>query len=271
MMETSAHQDTLEETPEPLARIGFFHFGTGHNLPLASLEFALAEKGRNEVAGSLIVLPEGFNIGKLYTDRGPCDSDPAIICRLGIISERYNVAFVAGLIVSDTSCVAPPYSSAYLIDRTLSVPLCRKQRRDRMHATNYTATYNSDICNPFFYRGLSISALICMDSPDKPRLEWLDVLRARTPPVAPPRQRVLCIPAHMDTSFRWDNLSSTMFGEMRVVLANSNPNGCGSLIVDSGTRVGFEQGQRNVVTLSALEECEAEASPEDAGTDLAGF
>src|ERR1035441_162996 len=52
------------------AKIGFFHFGKKHAEPFDELrkELERVQQCKGPLAGSLIVLPEGFNIRKLYTD-----------------------------------------------------------------------------------------------------------------------------------------------------------------------------------------------------------
>ena len=55
------------------SNVGFFRFVAGYETPVPSLETALEKHGR--VGGSLIVLPEGFNIGKYYRNEGRCNYD----------------------------------------------------------------------------------------------------------------------------------------------------------------------------------------------------
>jgi hypothetical protein len=53
------------------SKLGFFRFAADYNKPIESLENAI--KAHGDVSGSLVVLPEAFNIGKYYRDQGRCD------------------------------------------------------------------------------------------------------------------------------------------------------------------------------------------------------
>lgn len=50
------------------SKLGFFRFVGNYDKPIESLEAAI--KAHGDVGGSLIVLPEAFNIGKYYRDYG---------------------------------------------------------------------------------------------------------------------------------------------------------------------------------------------------------
>jgi hypothetical protein len=104
---------------ESVTQIGFFHFGGDHDKPVDALLKELC-KQREHLAGSLIVLPEGFSIGGGYF-RGKGskpNTDPGILRRLQYICGTFDVCFVADLIIRnpDVPQPDPPYSSAYLID-----------------------------------------------------------------------------------------------------------------------------------------------------------
>jgi hypothetical protein len=70
-------------------KLGFFRFVADYDKPLESLEAAIKTHG--DVGGSLIVLPEGFNIGKYYRDQGECNYSRSVIDRLQEIAGRFDV------------------------------------------------------------------------------------------------------------------------------------------------------------------------------------
>lgn len=106
-----------------IVKVGFFHFGHYHDSPIPELEEALLQK-RQEVRDSLIVLPEGFNIGKPYKSRGKCDTDAGVISSLHTLARVFQVAFVAGLIVDEGDAAIPPYNSGYVINSYYREPIC---------------------------------------------------------------------------------------------------------------------------------------------------
>jgi predicted amidohydrolase len=160
----------------PLTKIGFFHFGCGHDGPIPMLEAAINDSisRGGMVADSLIVLPEAFNIRKPYFDPKLPDISPNIFAELARISKARECAFVTGTIVDDTPGVNPPYSSGCLIDGSLSKPLllCRKLGRDNSEASrpsnqwsaNYTRWTGPEWCRPMLHRGIAVAAMICMDA-----------------------------------------------------------------------------------------------------------
>ena len=144
-------------------RVGFFHFGHDHDDPIGSLRKALEEAA--EVSDSLIVLPEAFNIGKKYRENGrDPDFSPRVLDHLQGIARTRGISFVAGLIIDDARGVAPPYSSAYYIDRDIERLLCRKGEDDGARV-NYTAfgPDGCDINNPIERKDACIAAMVCMD------------------------------------------------------------------------------------------------------------
>jgi hypothetical protein len=66
------HRDWRDSVPQDtnatLGRLGFFHFVQNYDQPIPSLEAELRKHDRSVIAGSLIVLPETFNLGRYYWD-----------------------------------------------------------------------------------------------------------------------------------------------------------------------------------------------------------
>lgn len=99
-----------------LQKVGFFHFGTGHDNPKVALEGALQVAlesdelpgGASRPTATLIVLPEAFNIGVPYRGEGKRDFNRSIVGELQDIAGRFHVAFVAGLIVRERCGPKPP-------------------------------------------------------------------------------------------------------------------------------------------------------------------
>src|SRR5579862_2997397 len=112
------------------SKLGFFRFVANYGDPLWSLHSALGSIGGSELCGSLIVLPEGFNIGKSYRGTGICNHETAILADLQETARRCNVAFVVGLIIKEGNSPEPPYSSAYLVDGFRANLICHKGTPD---------------------------------------------------------------------------------------------------------------------------------------------
>jgi len=116
------------------SKIGFFRFVTGYDTPVPSLKSALEKCG--SVGSSLIVLPEGFNIGKYYRNEGRCNYDRKAHEALQSLAANCNVTFVAGMIVEESNGPMPPFSSVHLIDASSCTLICRKHGDDG--SQNYT-------------------------------------------------------------------------------------------------------------------------------------
>jgi predicted amidohydrolase len=88
--------------------------------PVGALERAISE---TEIKGSLIVLPESFNLG---FHRTPNWQIPNVRGRLEALSKKHQINFIAGL----TLPVRPPkpYSSAYMFVDGSSTLMCHKLR-----------------------------------------------------------------------------------------------------------------------------------------------
>jgi predicted amidohydrolase len=212
-----------------LERIGFFHFVCDHGKPLPALIAALSE--HNEISESLVVLPEAFNIGKSYREAGPCNFNPSVLSSLCGLSRKYQVVFVAGLIVETRNEPDPPHSSAYLINGNRRRLMCHKMTPDDSKVRKYTpCTANCDVKNPVQYGDACIGAVICSDVQDSCRLGTL----ARGLDESNSALKIVCIPACMSHDyFSGDRFEDPDLKGKYVVLANSDPKGCGSFVTNT--------------------------------------
>ena len=212
-----------------LKRVGFFHFVDGRADPVGSLRAAIEIKARaRDVTGSLIVLPEAFNIGMNYYDEGCPDYDPCVLSLLRDIASLYRVGFVAGLVIEDGAGPTPPHSSVYYVDGDVQRLICHKHGSDNRESAVYTA-FDSDDCditNPIEQKGACIAAMLCMDIEQTERRE--DLVKKAASSSQP--IRAFCIPAHMSPQWqrglqRKTRLDSSLPDEslVHVVVANSNP------------------------------------------------
>jgi predicted amidohydrolase len=226
------------------SNIGFFRFVAGYDTPVPSLKTALEKHGR--VGGSLIVLPEGFNIGKYYRTEGRCNYDKRVLGALQSLAAKCNVTFVAGLIVEEPNAPNPPFSSIYLIDASSSTLICRKQGDDGY--PNYTPfSAVPDAPNPIQYGGSSIAAIVCMDC-DSPQV--FRPIEDRLSKAQGPK--IVCIPACMNKVYG-DHAIAGSWPTHHVVLANSDPHGCNSFISKDGVIVERDnRGVENSIVLSRL-------------------
>jgi hypothetical protein len=241
---------------ERATRIGFFHFGSGHGKPMKALRCALGTKALEDLKGALIVLPEGFNIGKCYHDtEADTNPEPDVIAALKAEAVKYGIAFVAALILDSHG---KKRSSAYLIDANDESTMCHKMVRDGMG--NYDPCRNCcDEHNPKPYGGALLGCLICADS-DPPRpLSWRDpsAERVRLNGVInkmPPKTTTLtifCVPAHPHTLSgsgapgAWRNYT--------VIFASScDGTDCGSSIGHLGETLAVAEGPANVIRIVDL-------------------
>jgi hypothetical protein len=189
---------------ERITKIGFFHFGSGYGAPMKALRCALAEKAQEDLKGALIVLPEGFNIGKCYHDtKADIDPEPDVIAALKAEALKYEIAFVGALILDSQR---KKRNSAYLIDADDASPMCHKMVPDGMGDYD-PCRDRCDEHNPKLYGGTLLGCLICADS-DPPRpVPWRepsverDRLNAviKKMPLGTTIPTILCIPAHPHT------------------------------------------------------------------------
>lgn len=193
-----------------LKRIGFFHFVKDHCDPFGSLRRALNEESakyeERDISGSLIVLPEAFNLGRRYYPLG----FPKITGKLGdatiplegALEELHHTAasrhtvFVAGLI-------GEQFSSAYWIDYSGPPQLmCHKMGDDK--TGQYRPWTGCDNNNPVECDDACVGALICLDALERSD-ETLEARKRREKLIdklkkCNQRYRILCIPGHMDSN-----------------------------------------------------------------------
>jgi len=225
-----------------ISRVGFFQFVKGYGHPIPELEKAI-DKSTEPVMDSLIVLPEGFNIGKRYDEPGQSNYQPNVLRELRRIALEKGVAFVAGLIVKD--CVFgrnPPYSSARLIVGRRSEIICFKHNPDGTEVGSHIEQIRNYRCcrkglcdrhNPGECDNVTIAALICRDwfteSGNKERHETLRTELSRSKAA----YKVVCVPAHthfqQPRDLNFDGTAETWKGCF-VILANSHPSGEPSFI-----------------------------------------
>jgi hypothetical protein len=221
-------------------RIGAFHLGTGHEEPIAALELELERTGGTN---ALIVLPEGFNLGKHYSSEPgiPKFERDVVLRQLSAIARRLATAFVVGLLEPEPEGSRRPHSSAYFISATKVSLMCHKQRWDG--SGHYSVCPEAaDRANPIIQADASVIAAICMDVQSSQRFAGVAIRAAR----AEKKRNFVCIPAAMgDTSwFGGATLGSSqnflkyeLNGSGNLILANSDHRGVGSFITGPDWRV----------------------------------
>jgi predicted amidohydrolase len=145
-----------------ILHVGFFHLGSQDlEEPLNAIEQSLSTySDKNMLNASLVVLPEAFNI------RGSYRNDSAAIIsdfhrELQRLSTNFQLAMVVGLIEPldeegqnfSTANLIRPGDSRFILSRKM---LCDSQ--------GPYVTCQKDCYHPVAYRGLSVSALICLDA-----------------------------------------------------------------------------------------------------------
>ena len=157
---------------EKITKVSFFHFGTGYAKPLEALESSLRAKGRDELSGALILLPEGFNIGKCYHDQAaPEQPEADVISRLKLKAGEYDIAFVATLILEFEGIRR---NCACLIDAEDDRLLCMKMVPDGM-GDYKECTSACDENNPILYGDAVLGCLICADINPSQRKSYKEV------------------------------------------------------------------------------------------------
>ena len=208
-----------------LEKLGVFHLGKNHGCPIEELVCALDEKA-GAAAGSLIVLPEGFNLGRPYCE--PLCAEPKIEEEqakriLKKLAEGYKVSFVVGLLKF-------PHNLAFLIEATgQPLPMWRKMSED---GSGHYKPWSGDQPDQVDRDGFSLVALICNDMSQTPREpEACRDARARQlAKLNPSLTPVVCVPAA-----RSDACSIVYSPEMegrQYIFANSDSR-CGSFITDT--------------------------------------
>jgi predicted amidohydrolase len=183
---------------DQITKIGFYS-PEGPEKPLERFITALTCKSQAELYGSLIVLPEAFNIGVPYGRSQSADTNPNVLNQLRRVCKKFDVCFVAGLIISTPSDVTFQYkhNSAYLIDANGFGLLCHKKNFDNQGPYS-TCLDGCDGHNAIQYRNVAVASLICMDAyaehyndeRHKELTNKLDLTQAAI--------RLVCIPAYID-------------------------------------------------------------------------
>jgi len=226
-------------------KLGAFRFVADYQTPITALESALAANADQEIGGSLIVLPEAFNIGKGYREVGDCNHDPSVLFHLEDIASRLNITFVAGLIIKTASGPDPPYSSAYVVDSSGFTLISHKAKPDYGKTPYTPCSIGCDVANPFTRGEIAIGALICVDI-DTPRHEAV-LKRLKATDTA---NRILCIPGCLGNQFSVSNITQTSPG-CYVIVANSDRWGCKSGIGKDGVVLVLDpSGDENTIILS---------------------
>ena len=105
-----------------------FHFGQGRDDPISSLNIAL--RSTQPKRGSLVVLPEAFNFGRLYSEAGgPRVGKDQLIEDLQNKGRSSDLSFVVG-ILEPMAGETFVYNSAYFIDGSGAYLMCRKMSDD---------------------------------------------------------------------------------------------------------------------------------------------
>lgn len=112
------------------SQAGFFHFVEHHSDPLGTLDAEIRSAG--DVADSLVVLPEAFNLGRPYgteQEKPSAYERDSLVAELQERSRQQRIIFVAGLL-DPVPAGERPRSSAYLIDGEGCHPICHKCTSD---------------------------------------------------------------------------------------------------------------------------------------------
>jgi predicted amidohydrolase len=183
---------------EQITKIGFYSPERPED-PLERFISVLERKTDDDLKGSLIVLPEAFNIGVGYSrNETEVDTSPTILGQLQNVCTDFDVCLVAGLILTfanNPTYGKEPYNSAYLVDTSGFGLLCHKQRSDNQGPYSNCLT-GCDGHNAVQYRNVAVASLICMDAykqwegeRDKTLMKRLSLMHST---------RLLCIPAYIE-------------------------------------------------------------------------
>lgn len=227
------------------SKLGFFHFGKPCGNAIEALEAELKKEDTDEVAGSLIVLPEYFNVDGDYC---PLAGFPA---QLQGTCKRLRVTFVVPLIAEEAS-YSSRYNSAYLIDQHCVALICHKHmsdnlpnRRDNWKA--YQALQEGcDHENPTWHNDTWIGALICMDAgngADERCRRLIEKLRLRSVSVF---DRIMCVPAKPSEDWAKAESLAQVWASHCLVFASSDPR------YDSFISINGETARSNAKRLSNL-------------------
>lgn len=236
-----------------LRRAGFFHFVRSHCNPLGELTKAMSEVSpTTDLAGSLIVLPEGFNLGRAYDLSSNPKDEPRLHERcvlecLRQIAASYEVAFVVGVIEIDTR-----RNSAYFVDAGTPRLMCHKIINDQSREYE-PCTSDCQGENPITYpEGTCVGALICADAIDNRPTPFEGAKaayerRCKLEAKLCGKRSLVCVPAHMDTRDNHPHICGS-----GLILANSR-SGSSSLIKDrNGRELPTSGGLQNHIHLEEV-------------------
>jgi hypothetical protein len=249
-----AAQYTTMQTVFVLRYAGFFHFVKSHCDPLGELTAAL--DCYHDVAASLIVLPEAFNLGREYDPNYTPKAKPLldehfVLEKLGDMAKTRTVVFVVSVIEINTRL-----NSAYFVDADKPRLMCFKMMDDQSQEYE-PCTINCQWENPVrYHEEMCIGALICADANDNRKgdpgsvggivqasLERRDSLLSKLNG----KRNVVCVPAYMYTVQNDPDIRGC-----GLILANSRPR-CRSFIKDrTGAILRESNGLRNHIWLEKL-------------------
>jgi hypothetical protein len=183
---------------DQITKVGFYN-PQNPGAPLETLT-AVLEGRRNQLHGSLLVLPEAFNIGTRYSCAKPIQKDPQILRGLQALCADYGICMVAGLIIEGPNDRGTyPYSSAYLIDAAGAGLLCHKMLCDSQGP--YTICLDGcDGHNATAYGNVAICSLICMDSYERHCSDRHQRLEKQMVDLPNIQHRVVCVPAYIEAT-----------------------------------------------------------------------
>lgn len=237
-------------------KIGFFHcveFTKGIK-PTERLQSEMErwiqkdEKGPTPISirGSLIVLPEAFNIDRYERQSTHLQDARECLEDLQGLAREHQVVFVAGILDRRIN-------SAYMVDADVSQLMCHKVADDLVGLYD-PCTGEPDACNPIVFQNACVGALICLDAiadaTGQPavgtRLKvFTEVLKAR------PGRKIVCVPARFaDYRAGFDLLSQ--IPECWHVLAEGRDVHMGSFINDSKTVTRVADAQKNAVEIRTM-------------------
>jgi len=204
-----------------LESVGVFHFGdSDQTCPTQSLQYEL-EKRCVDVKNSLIVLPEAFNVPDgYYLGAGPT---PSIKNKLVHLSERYGVAFVAGLVEDQpVNGNQKGFNSAYLSDASAEPALqLISQKQDPAQPS--CAVRNPKGARKIVrHRGIGIAALICNDFMEDCYASEVSALLGNEG-WAFCEMRVLCVPAWSTQSGRLSWVCQQYSEQICIAASNGCP------------------------------------------------
>jgi len=146
---------------QQIDRIGFFHFVKDDDQPIPSLKVELKKYHPSEIDGSLIVLPETFNLGRCYRDSIPGQFIAAtpFLNDLADLSRRAGAVFVVSVLEATPMCRLP-YNSAYLVTPDNGkAPVLMSRKMDPSGL--YQAVDQPAGENPLEYGGICVATAVC--------------------------------------------------------------------------------------------------------------